>query len=85
MIRALGQIHYQSKEFLEVSSAFGGSKLKWVFFKELVISDTQTILVTSFWSFLPLPTDQLPAGAVDFLKERFAANNKKVADRRKQL
>lgn len=78
-------VYTLSEETVESASQMGSTKLKWDAFSGLTISEFDTLLLfPRSAGALTLPTEQVPAPALDYLKARFAAAGKKVEDQRKR-
>ena len=76
-------IYTLTDEAVKSTSALGGLKLKWDVFDRLTISDFDTLLEYSWPSALTLPTDQVPAAALELMTSRMLACGKPVDDRRR--
>jgi hypothetical protein len=79
-------IHYVlSDETVETISQAGSAKVTWDSFAELAVTDFDTLLkFPRRAGVLTLDTAQVPAGAIEFMKERFRAHGRKVEDARKR-
>jgi hypothetical protein len=75
-------IYLLSEDSVETTAVVGSSKLKWDAFSTLSITDEDTLLVFPREGALTLPTRQVPAEAMEFLKQRFLAHGKKITDKR---
>lgn len=76
-------IYTLSEETVQNTSVVAGMALRWEVFARLKISDLDVLLVFPRSGALTLPTEQVPAEALDFLKQRFLAHGGKVEDRRR--
>jgi len=76
-------VYSLSEESVETASSVGSSKLRWDAFASLAITEFDTLLKFPRAGVLTLPTEQVTAEAMEYLKERFLAHGKKVEDRRK--
>jgi hypothetical protein len=70
-------------ECVETTSELGSTRIKWTAFETLIVSDFDVILETSVANALTVPTAQIPPAALDYLRQQFEAQGKKVKDRRK--
>ena len=86
-IRAQGKapvIYALSEDLVETTSAIGSTKLKWDAFRGMAITDEDTLLLFPHSGALTLPTRQVPSEAIEFLKKRLLAHDKKIKDKRKK-
>lgn len=67
---------------IEAVSQMGSMRLKWDAFSHLKISEWDTLLHFGRGSALTLPTAQVPAEAMNFMKQQFVSHDKKVEDAR---
>lgn len=74
-----------SDEAISVVSQAGSGSLKWDMFHSLLVTATHVVPKLTYRSAaFTLPTEQVPAEALDFIIQQFQSHGKPVRDRRKK-